>query len=144
VIVELFLDSLPHFNALCNMTTTILLIVGYSFIRRGRESAHRNVMLAAIGSSALFLISYLTRYYLEGTHYFQGEGLVRIIYLTVLFSHMILAALVVPLVIVTVTWAFKGRFENHKAWARWTLPIWLYVSVTGLFVYVMLYWLYPV
>lgn len=140
--MDAVVSQLPHLNALCNLTSTVALLAGFYFIRSDRREAHRNAMLTALSASALFLVGYLTRYFLEGTHYFPGEGWVKVLYLVVLFTHMVLATLVVPLVGVTLYYAFNEKFDRHRAWAKWTFPTWLYVSVTGLFVYVMLYWIY--
>lgn len=133
---------LPEVNALCNGVSAACLVVGYRRIRRSNVRGHRNAMLGAVGASGLFLLSYLARVLLEGTHVFPGIGWVRDVYLVILFSHMILAALVVPMVIYTLYLAFRGSFKQHRRWARWTLPVWLYVSVTGIVVYLMLYQLY--
>jgi len=139
-----WIEVLPHSNAVMNGMAAVALVIGYIMIKAGNKTAHRNSMISAFLASSLFLVGYLTRYFLEGTHYFPGEGWVKIIYLAVLFSHMILAMAIVPMVLVTFYYAFQEQFDTHKRWARWTLPIWLYVSVTGIFVYFMLYWLYPV
>lgn len=138
-----WIDVLPHTNAMMNATAGVALLTGWFMIRAGRKKAHRNAMLTACGASTLFLVGYLTRYFLEGTHHFPGGGLVKVFYLSVLFTHMILAMVVVPLVLTTLYLAFTEQFTRHRSWARWTLPIWFYVSVTGIFVYVMLYWIYP-
>ena len=130
---------LPAVNAALNSASALLLIAGYLFIRRKKITAHKFCMLSALTTSALFLISYLAYHYQVGSVPFQGRGWIRGVYFTVLISHTILAAAVVPLVLVTVARALKGRFERHKRVARWTLPIWLYVSITGVVVYWMLY-----
>ncbi len=118
-------------------------MIGYRFIRTGRRMAHKRIMLIALATSSLFLISYLVYHYHVGSVKFVGTGLVRGVYFTVLISHTILAAAVPPLAIVTLARALRERFDKHRLIARWTLPIWLYVSVTGVVVYVMLYRLYP-
>lgn len=132
-------SQLPALNAALNSASAFLLVAGYLFIRKKKIAAHRLCMLSALGSSTVFLISYLTYHYQVGSVPFQGEGWLRVVYFTVLISHTILAAAVVPLVLVTLVRALKGRFERHRAIARWTLPIWLYVSITGVIVYWMLY-----
>ena len=130
---------LPAVNAALNSASALLLIAGYLFIRRKKITAHKFCMLSALTTSALFLISYLAYHYQVGSVPFQGRGWIRGVYFTVLISHTILAAAVVPLVLVTVARALKGSFERHKRVARWTLPLWLYVSITGVLVYWMLY-----
>ena len=130
---------LPSINAVLNSLSALLLLVGYLFIRRGKVWAHRLFMLSALTASTLFLISYLTYHFQVGSVPFQGQGWIRWIYFTILISHTILAAVIVPLVLLTLFRALKGNFERHKRIARWTLPLWLYVSVTGVVVYWMLY-----
>ena len=131
--------SLPTLNALLNATSAVLLTVGYTLVRRGRIDAHRRCMLAACGTSALFLISYVIYHLNVGSVPFTGQGAVRGFYFVVLISHIILAALIGPLAIITLAHALRERFDRHRRIARWTLPLWLYVSVTGIIVYVMLY-----
>jgi uncharacterized membrane protein YozB (DUF420 family) len=138
-----YYSVLPHLNATLNATSFVLLLSGYYFIRRKRVNAHRNCQIAALTTSVLFLIFYLTYHAHHGTTRFKGQGIARPIYFTILTTHTILAALIVPLVIITVLRAKRGDFLRHKAIARWTLPMWLYVSVTGVLVYLMLYHLYP-
>jgi len=120
-----------------------LLTSGYFFIRRKRVIAHRNCQIAALTVSVLFLISYLTYHYHHGATRFAGQGIARPIYFTILTTHTILAAVIVPFVIITVRRAKRGDFQRHKRIARVTLPMWLYVSITGVVVYLMLYHLYP-
>ena len=134
---------LPHLNACLNGTSAILLITGYTFIRSRNVNAHRTCQIAALVVSLLFLASYLTYHYHHGATRFQGTGLVRPIYFTVLTSHTILAIVIVPLVILTFARAFRGDFSKHRRIARITLPLWLYVSITGVIVYLMLYQIYP-
>lgn len=136
-------DTLPTVNAALNSVSAVLLVLGFRAIRRGDRGRHRALMLAAFGTSVLFLASYLTRVALTGTHRFPGEGVLRATYLAVLASHTVLAALVAPLVLVALWLALRERFPSHRRVARVTLPIWLYVSVTGVVVYVMLYHLAP-
>lgn len=137
------LGFLPHLNALLNSASAILLVTGYLFIRRHQVKAHRACQVSAVITSALFLISYLTYHYYHGTTRFNGQGLARAVYFTILISHTILAIVIVPLVLITLYRAIRNDFERHRRIARWTLPIWIYVSVTGVFVYVMLYQIYP-
>jgi uncharacterized membrane protein YozB (DUF420 family) len=138
-------DSLPTLNAILNATSGILLVTGYIFIRRKRPDAHRLCMISALTASCLFLISYVTYHvvFARGVTRFTGEGLARGVYLTILTSHTILAVVIVPFVLVTVYRAAKRRFTEHRRVARWTFPMWLYVSITGVIVYVMLYHIYP-
>ena len=137
-----YISLLPHLNALLNATSAMFLITGYAFIRRLRIRAHRNCQISAVVSSTLFLISYVTYHSLRGSKHFLGQGIARPIYFTILTSHTILAVVIVPLVLVTLYRAAGGDFVRHRAIARWTLPLWLYVSVTGVIVYLMLYHLY--
>lgn len=137
------ISALPHFNACLNFSSFVLLTSGYVFIKRGNVIAHRNCQIAALSVSVLFLISYLTYHSQHGATRFTGQGIARPIYFTILITHTILAAMIVPFVIITVRRAKRGDFLRHKAIARWTLPMWLYVSITGVVVYLMLYHLYP-
>ena len=130
---------LPTVNALLNATTAALLVRGWWLIRRGERERHRVAMLGACVGSALFLISYLYYHYKVGSVRFPGHGAARTFYLAILASHTILAAAVPVLAIVTLSRALRARFDRHRAIARWTLPIWLYVSLTGVTVYWMLY-----
>jgi putative membrane protein len=136
-------DALPAVNAILNATSAVLLALGFRAIRAGDRPRHRALMLAAVGTSTLFLASYLTRVALTGTHRFPGGGALKAVYLAVLGSHTLLAAIAAPLVVLTLALALRARFPSHRRLARWTLPIWLYVSVTGVLVYVMLYHLAP-
>jgi uncharacterized membrane protein YozB (DUF420 family) len=133
------LRDLPALNASLNALSALFLLLGWACIRARRRDAHRAFMLAAFGSSALFLISYLVYHFQVGSVRFRGEGLLRAVYLAILLSHTVLATLVVPLVLATLFRALRGRFEAHRSLARYTLPIWAYVSVTGVVVYWMLY-----
>ena len=134
---------LPHLNAILNATSGCLLLAGFYFIRRRKINAHLACMLGAVSVSVLFLISYLIYHYNHGSTRFQGQGAVRQIYLTILLTHTVLAVVIVPLVIWTLRRAFRGEFAKHRRISRWTFPLWLYVSVTGVIVYLMLYQLYP-
>ena len=129
----------PVINASLNGTSTVLLITGRWFIAQRRIAAHKATMITAVVTSTLFLISYLYYHYHVGSVRFQGTGWSRPVYFTILISHVVLAAVIVPLVIITLSRALRERFDRHRAIARWTFPIWLYVSVTGVIVYVMLY-----
>lgn len=134
---------LPHLNATLNATSFVLLVAGLFFILRGKAHAHRICMLAALAVSGLFLISYVIYHSQYGSVRFTGEGFVRPLYFTVLITHVILAVVIVPLIALTLRRALRGDFERHKRIARWTYPLWLYVSITGVVVYLMLYKLYP-
>ena len=131
--------DLPTLNAVLNATSALLLLWGWLLIRRGRREAHRRVMIAALCSSSLFLVSYLVYHAQVGSVRFTGQGPVRTLYFAILISHTVLAVAIVPLVLVTVTRALRGRFDQHRRIARVTLPLWAYVSVTGVVVYWMLY-----
>ena len=131
--------TLPAVNAILNVITTILLLRGYMYIRKRKIRAHRYCMVSALVSSTLFLTSYLVYHYHVGSQPFTGQGPIRLVYFTILISHTVLAVAIVPLVLMTVRRAWKGNFERHARIARRTLPIWLYVSVTGVVVYWMLY-----
>ncbi len=132
-------SALPGVNAALNALSAVLVVAGFVAIRRGRRDVHRAFMLAAVASSVLFLAGYLTRLALTGVHRFPGQGLLRTTYLAVLGSHTLLAVVAAPLVIVTLALALRQRFGTHRRLARTTLPVWLYVSVTGVIVYVLLY-----
>ena len=132
----------PAMNAALTGASAVLILVGRNFIRRGRMAAHRAVMIAAIITSSLFLTSYLYYHSQVGSVRFQGQGVARSIYFAILGTHTVLAAVVVPLVIVTFALALRGRYQRHRSLARWTFPVWLYVSVTGVVIYVMLYHLF--
>jgi putative membrane protein len=138
-----YISFLPHLNAVLNTTSALLLLAGFRFIRRGRIQAHRNCQVTAVVTSALFLISYLTYHYYHGATRFPGQGPVRLLYFAILITHTILAVVIVPLILVTLYRAARGDFIRHRRIARWTLPLWIYVSVTGVIVYLMLYHVYP-
>jgi uncharacterized membrane protein YozB (DUF420 family) len=129
-------------NALLNGAAAILLFIGHSFIRRGKMSQHRACMIAAFLTSSAFLISYVVYHVRVGSVPFQGQGWIRPVYFSILFTHVVLAAAIVPLALVTLWRALYGQFDRHRRIARWTYPIWMYVSVTGVVVYVLLYHLY--
>ena len=130
---------LPHLNAFLNLTCTVFLVLGYVAIRRGERQRHARWMVSAFVTSVLFLISYVIYHIRAGHTVYPGQGTIKIVYLTILFSHIVLAAVTVPLVLTTVILAWRGRFERHRRIARWTFPIWVYVSITGVVVYLMLY-----
>ena len=136
-------SHLPTVDAILNAVSAFLLLLGFFSIRRKRVSAHKACMLSAFGASTLFLICYLTYHYFHGTTRFPRVGAIRTFYLALLASHTVLAAVIVPLVLVTLHRALRERFDLHRKVARWTLPVWLYVSITGVAVYWMLYKLYP-
>jgi uncharacterized membrane protein YozB (DUF420 family) len=138
----LTIADLPAVNAGLNATAAILLGIGYALIRRGRIRQHRAVMLAAFATSVVFLVSYLTYHAHAGSKHFAGTGPIRTVYFAILLTHTVLAAAIVPLAIVTLSRALSARFDRHRLIARWTLPLWMYVSVTGVIVYLMLYRLY--
>ncbi|MFQ5709021.1 MAG: DUF420 domain-containing protein [bacterium] len=136
------LSDLPAVNATLNSTSAVFLVAGYYFIRQRKKTIHKACMLTACGTSILFFISYLTYHFNIGSKPFSGQGWVRPLYFTILLTHTILAVTIVPLAIITLSRALKQRFAHHKKIARWTLPLWLYVSVTGVIVYLMLYQMY--
>ena len=138
-----YIRYLPHLNAFLNATSAVLLFTGYSFIRARNVIAHRTCQVAALIVSSLFLVSYLVYHYHHGATRFLGTGFVRPVYFTILTTHTILAAVIVPLIVLTFYRAWRGDFVRHRRIARVTLPLWLYVSVTGVIVYLMLYHFYP-
>ena len=136
------ISDLPTLNASLNALAAMFLVVGYVLIRNGRRDAHRLCMLLALGTSAIFLISYVIYHANAGSVPFQGTGAIRVVYFAVLIPHIILAAAVLPLALITASRGLRSDYGRHVRIARWTLPIWLYVSVTGVIVYLMLYHLY--
>jgi putative membrane protein len=136
-----FTETLPTVNALLNGCATVLLTAGFICIKTGREKAHRACMLSAFSVSVVFLFFYVLHKWLINFEHtaFGGEGAWRTFYYIMLVTHVVLAMVIVPLVITTLTLAIKGKLEKHRAWARWTFPIWYYVSVTGVLVYCFLY-----
>jgi uncharacterized membrane protein YozB (DUF420 family) len=139
----LALTDLPTVNAVLNATSAVLLASGYGFIRRRQVGAHKLCMVAAFVTSTLFLASYLVYHYNVGSVRFPGEGWIRPLYFAILITHTMLAVSIVPLALITLFRAWKADFTRHVRIARWTLPIWLYVSLTGVVIYLMLYQLYP-
>jgi len=136
------ISDLPAVNATLNGISAALLTTGYLFIRRGQVTQHKRCMIAALVSSTLFLTSYLIYHFHTGSRPFGGTGAIRVIYLAILFTHVVLAAVIVPLALITATRGLRSQFDRHVRIARWTLPLWLYVSVTGVVIYLMLYQLY--
>ncbi|MEW6160260.1 MAG: DUF420 domain-containing protein [Verrucomicrobiota bacterium] len=138
------ISDLPAVNACLNSLSAIFLTAGYIQIKRNHQIAHRNCMIAALITSTLFLVCYLTYHYLApGMTRFQGQGWVRPVYFGILLTHTILAMAIVPMVLVSLYFALRQRFESHRKIARWTWPIWMYVSVTGVIIYLLLYQIYP-
>jgi putative membrane protein len=132
-------SDLPALNATLNATCFVLLTIGYFLIRSGRVTQHRAVMIAAFCTSVVFLTSYVIYHAQAGSKPFPGQGPIRIVYFTILITHVVLAAAIVPMVLMTLSRGLKRQDARHRALARWTLPIWMYVSVTGVVVYYMLY-----
>ena len=133
------LASLPAVNACLNAASAFFLLLGYSFIRRGKMNPHRACMLTAFACSTVFLASYLYFHFHAGLIRFGGQGWIRPVYFAILISHTTLAIVIVPMVLVTLSRALRAKFDRHRAIARWTFPLWLYVSVTGVIVYWLLY-----
>jgi putative membrane protein len=135
----LSIHDLPALNATLNAISAVLLLVAYRFIRRGQWIAHKRTMLAAFSVSVVFLISYIVYHAHVGSVRYPGSGAMRVVYLTILATHTVLAATVPVLAIITLRRGLKGRFDKHRRIAKWTFPVWLYVNVTGVVVYMMLY-----
>jgi uncharacterized membrane protein YozB (DUF420 family) len=131
--------AFPVIDATLNGTSAALLLIGRGLIKRGQMAAHRAVMITALVSSSLFLTSYLYYHWHVGSVHFQGQGWSRPVYFSILISHTILAAAIVPLILITLSRALRERYDRHRRIARWTYPLWLYVSVTGVVIYLMLY-----
>ena len=131
--------DLPALNATLNAISTVLLVTGYVFIRRGERQKHKACMIAALVTSALFLTSYVIYHAQVGSVPFKGTGWIRTVYFSVLIPHVILAAAIVPPILITASRGLTAKYDKHRRIARWTLPVWLYVSVTGVIVYWMLY-----
>ncbi|GMR01643.1 MAG: hypothetical protein BMS9Abin19_1053 [Gammaproteobacteria bacterium] len=134
---------LPHFQAVLNTIAALLLGAGYYYIKNNNRSTHQKCMIAALIVSTVFLISYLTYHAEVGYTPFTGQGIIRPIYFTMLASHVILAALIVPMVLTTAYFAITGNFDKHPRIARWTLPLWFYVSVSGVLIYILGFHIYP-
>ena len=137
-----FISSLPHLNAALNATATVLLVTGWLLIKRRRIQQHRAVMIAAVMTSAAFLTSYVIYHANAGSKPFPGTGAIRTVYFAILIPHVILAALSLPPILITFARGLRRDDQRHRRIARWTLPVWLFVSVTGVIVYVMLYRMY--
>jgi putative membrane protein len=135
-------SDLPALNAVLNLTAAVLLLGGYASIRAGRIAIHRRFMLGAFSASVLFLVSYVTYHAQAGSRPFPGHGPVRLVYFVILITHVVLAAAIVPLALVTLRRGLARADAAHRRLARWTWPIWMYVSITGVIIYVMLYHLY--
>jgi putative membrane protein len=138
----LTISDLPGLNATLNGLAAIFLVSGYVLIRRGHRRQHQWCMLAALATSALFLVSYVIYHLNTGSKPFPGQGPIRLVYFAILITHVILAAVIVPLALITATRGLRAQFDRHVRIARWTFPLWLYVSVTGVVIYLMLYELY--
>jgi uncharacterized membrane protein YozB (DUF420 family) len=136
------IEDLPALNAILNATSAVLLTIGYALIRRGDRVMHKRCMLAALATSAAFLTSYVIYHANVGSRPFPGQGPVRVVYFAILITHVILAATIPPLALITASRGLKARYDRHVKIARWTLPIWMYVSVTGVVIYLMLYQMY--
>ena len=137
------MDFLPTLNAILNSSSAVLLLIGHHFIKNGNKQNHKKCMIAAFAVSILFLVSYVTYHSYHGSTHFQGEGWIRPVYFAILATHTLMAALIAPLAVITLRRGLKNNIEKHVTIAHWTFPIWLYVSVTGVVIYLMLYHLYP-
>jgi uncharacterized membrane protein YozB (DUF420 family) len=142
VTLDEIIPYLPHFQAILNASAALFLGTGYYFIRSQNRNAHRLCMITALVISTVFMISYLTYHAQVGYMPFTGEGIIRPVYFTMLASHVILAAVIVPMVLITVAYAIKGNFKTHPRIARWTLPLWFYVSVSGVLIYILGFHIY--
>ena len=134
--------DLPTLNATLNGTSAVLLLTGYVFIRRGDRRRHQWCMIGALCVSALFLVSYVVYHLNAGSRPFSGQGAIRLVYFTILITHVVLAAIIVPLALVTAGRGLRAQFGRHVSIARWTFPLWMYVSITGVVIYLMLYEMY--
>ncbi|HTM03039.1 MAG TPA: DUF420 domain-containing protein [Vicinamibacterales bacterium] len=135
-------SDLPALNASLNGLSAVLIVTGYVLIRRGQRILHKRFMLAALTSSTAFLVSYVIYHANAGSKHFAGTGIIRGVYFAILITHVVLAAVILPMVLITTARGLRAQYDRHVAIARWTLPLWLYVSVTGVVVYLMLYQLY--
>ena len=135
-------SDLPALNASLNGLSAVLIVTAYILIRRGQRILHKRFMLAALTSSTAFLVSYVIYHANAGSRHFAGTGIIRGVYFPILITHVVLAAVILPMVLITTARGLRARYDRHVAIARWTLPLWLYVSVTGVIVYLMLYQLY--
>jgi len=132
------LSFMPGVNAALNATSATLLLLGFAAIRRGRREVHKRLMVSAFAASAVFLVGYILYHYAHGDTQYQGVGTIRTVYFTILITHVLLSIAMLPMILTTFYFASRERFSSHKRLARWTLPIWLYVSVTGVVIYFML------
>ncbi len=137
------IQILPHVLAILNITAICLITISFYQIRQHNRTAHRNLMLTALLISIIFMAIYLFYHSLVGNVKFAGEGIIRPIYFSILISHVLLAAFIIPLILVTISFSLRKKFEAHKRIVRWTLPIWLYVSVTGIIIYMLAFHIYP-
>jgi len=140
---DVSISILPFLNAFLNTTSAILLFTAHQYIKKGKTESHKKLMIAAFVASSLFLVSYLVYHSVHGAQYFQGQGWVRPVYFLILGTHTILAASVVPLAIISLRRGLRSDFAKHRRIAKWTYPIWLYVSVTGVVIYLLLYQFFP-
>ena len=136
------IGDLPALNATLNGLSAIFIVTGYAMIRRGQRELHQRCMVAALITSSVFLVSYVIYHANAGSRPFPGTGLARLVYFAILITHVVLAAVIVPLALTTATRGFRAQYARHVRIARWTLPLWLYVSVTGVVIYLMLYQMY--
>jgi putative membrane protein len=136
------ITDLPALNAILNATAAVFLTAGYLQIRRGRADVHKRFMLAALATSALFLTSYVVYHANAGSRPFPGSGIARTVYFAILVTHVVLAATILPLALTTASRGLRAHYDRHVRIARWTLPLWMYVSVTGVVIYLMLYQMY--
>jgi putative membrane protein len=132
------LSFMPGVNAALNATSATLLLLGFAAIRRGRREVHKRLMVSAFAASAVFLVGYILYHYAHGDTQYQGVGAIRTVYFTILITHVLLSIAMLPMILTTFYFASRERFSSHKRLARWTLPVWLYVSVTGVVIYFML------
>lgn len=137
------IQVLPHILATLNITAICLITISFYQIRQQNKIAHRNFMLAALLVSIIFMAIYLFYHSLVGNAKFAGEGIIRPIYFSILISHVLLAAFIIPLILITINFSLRGKLDSHRRIVRWTLPIWLYVSITGIIVYVLAFHIYP-
>ncbi len=137
------ISILPPLQAVLNMTAACLAVAAYIFVRRGNRMAHRALMITALIVSSLFLVFYLHYHYQVGNIPFAGQGAIRPVYFSILVSHVVLAAIMVPMILTSVTFAVQGRLDRHRRIARWTLLVWVYVSVTGVLIYLLAFQIYP-
>lgn len=141
--LDTIIPYMPHVQAVLNAAAAVLLFAGYYYIKNNNQQTHKKCMVAALIVSTIFLVSYLTYHAKVGYQPFEGQGMIRPIYFTFLFSHIVLSGIVVPMVLVTVFYAVTGNFNKHPRIARWTLPIWLYISISGVIVYLLAFHVYP-